>query len=317
VLILGLGAVAALVASEPRLSPSKLSDISSSAWDLNPVGGRQEVFKYEQISPFSPDLIHRSWLVTVILTILYLGSTAAIGNVIVSEVRGDDSWPRPVSAVAGFLPGYVMLLAPLQVLFSAAPVRTASWIALAAVPISAVALHWQACLTSTVTVLHDRRALRKLGLTVSAVAVMSALAFIHRLQVGQFFLTQDSIQWFQIGAQEQLRGAWDSYLPHWTTQSDEWVFNAPLMFSSHNPGDLWFPYYATQCVSLMSFLALVFGIVHHLARQRKRLAAGLATAVTFGSTLAIYPWLYVTIVAGGQPLSQLGHPGRHVGIIAP
>ncbi|HEX5926587.1 MAG TPA: hypothetical protein VFY45_22345 [Baekduia sp.] len=317
VLILGLGAVAALVSSKPRLSPSALRDMSGTAWGLNPVGGRLEVFKYEPISPFSPDIVHRSWLLTIILTILYLGSTAAIGSVVVGELRSHDSWPRPVSAIAGFLPGYLMLLAPLQVLLAAAPVRTASWIALTAVPISAVALHWRACSTSAAAVLHDRRALHNLALTACAVTAMSALAMVHRLQVGQFFLTQDSIQWFLRASEEQLRGDWGSYLAQWNTQSDEWVFNAPLVFSSHNPGDVWFPYYATQCVSLVSLLALVFGIVHRLARQRKSLAAGLATAVTFGSTLAIYPWLYVTIVAGGQPLVQLGHPGRHVGIIAP
>jgi hypothetical protein len=316
-LILGLGAVAAVVASQARLSPSALMDKSRAAWGLYPVGGRPSVFHYLPISPFSHDIAHRPWLLTIALTAVYLGSTAALGSLVVGALRGDDRWPRPVSVMASFLPGYLMLLAPLQVLYAAVPVQTASWIALGALPISALALHWQTCSASAAAALQDRRVLRPLASAACAVIAMVALAMVHRLQVGPFFLTQDSIQWFLLGAEGQLHGQWGSYLVQWNLQSDEWVFNAPLMFSSHNIGDLWFPIYVTQCVSLVSFLALVFGTVHRLTRRRKRLAAGLTTAVVFGSTLAIYPWLYVTIVAGGQPLVQLGHPGRHVGIIAP
>jgi hypothetical protein len=317
VLVLGLGAVAATVASKPGLSASNLSDRSGTAWSLNPVGSRPEVFHYLPISPFDHAVVHRPWLLTIVLTVLYLGSTAAIGSIIVKEVRGEDNWPRPVSAVAGFLPGYLMLLAPLQVLFAAAPVHTAAWIALAALPLSAVALHWHTFWRSAVTVLHDPRALHKPTVTVCGIVAMTALALVHRLQAGIFFLTQDSIQWFLAGAEGQLQGRWGPYLAQWNLQSDEWLFNAPLMFSSHNIGDLWFPFYATQCVSLVSLLALVFGVVHRLARKRKSLAGGLTVAVFFGSTLAIYPWIYLTIVIGGQPLVQLGHPGRHAGIIAP
>jgi hypothetical protein len=296
VLVLGLGAVAAIVASQPRLSPSAVRDRSGTAWDLTGVGDRAEVFPYRPISPFSDAIAHRSWLLTIFLVIVYLGSTAAIGNIIVGAVRGDDRWPRPVSAVAGVLPGYLMVLAPLQVLFAAVPLETASWIALAAFPIVAVALHWPTCSTFAAAVVHDRSARRTLALTAGGVAVMTGLALIHRLQAGSFFLTQDSIQWVLLAGETQLRGQFGPYLVQWHLQSDEWVFNAPLMFSSHNFGDLWFPIYATQCVSLASLLALVFGIVHRLARQRKSLAGGLAAAVVFGSTLSIYPWIYDTIV---------------------
>ncbi len=317
VLILGLAVVAAIVASQSRLSAPALRARSGTSWDLTSVGGPEGVFPYRPISPFSPDLAHRSWLLTIVLLIVYLGSTAAIGSIVVGVVRGDDRWPGPVSALAGFLPGYLMVLAPLQLLYAAIPVRPASWIALAALPMSAMALHRHTVTTSAVAVVRDRRARRKAALTIGGVAAMTALALVHRLQAGHFFLTQDSIQWTLLAAEDQLRGQWGSYLVQWYLQSDEWVFNAPLMFSSHNIGDLWFPIYATQCVSLASLLALVFGIVHRLARRRKSLAAAVTTAVVFGSTLAIYPWIYITIVIGGQPLVQLGHPGRHVGIIAP
>jgi hypothetical protein len=58
-------------------------------------------------------------------------------------------------------------------------------------------------------------------------------------------------------------------------------------------------------------------MVHRVARRRKALAGSLAVAAVFGSTLSIYPSVYVTIVGGGQPLIALAHPGRHIGIIAP
>jgi hypothetical protein len=316
-LILGLGAVAAIVASKPGLSPSMLRGADSATWDLYPVGGRPEVYQAPPISPFSDAFAHRPWVLTLGLTIIYLSSTTAIGSIVVRELRGNDTWPRPLSAIAGFLPGYLMVLAPLQLLYAAVSLQTASWIAITALPIAAVALHRHALAASATSALHDRRALRTLTFTASGVAAMVALAMVHRLQAGQFFLTQDSIFWLLAAGVRQLRDGLGPYLLQWTQQSDEWVFNAPLMFTSHNIGDLWFPVYATQCVSVASFLALVFGIVHRLARHRKNLAAAVTTAAVFGSTLAIYPWLYVTIVAGGQPLVQLGHPGRHIGIIAP
>jgi hypothetical protein len=89
------------------------------------------------------------------------------------------------------------------------------------------------------------------------------------------------------------------------------------MFSHGSDGDLWFPFYITQSVSVAAFLCLVYGIVHRIARRRKALAGSLAAAAVFGSTLAIYPWVYVQIVGGGQPILALAHPGRHIGIIAP
>jgi hypothetical protein len=317
VLIVGLGAVAAIVATA-RLSPSELRERSGITAELNPVGGGAEVYPSQPISPFSHDLAHRPWLLTIMLTLLYLGSATAIGSIIVNEVRGNDIWPRPLAVIAGFLPGYLMLLAPLQLLFAAVPFQTASWIALIALPTSALALHWRTCSTSAAAVAHDRRALRKLALTACGIAAITGLALVHRLQVSSFYLTQDSIQWLLSGATAQLRDpTLGPYLLQWNIQSDEWVFNAPLMFSSHNIGDLWFPFYATQCVSLASLLALVFGIVHRLARRRKSLAAGLTVATVFGSTLAIYPWIYAAIVLGGQPVVQLAHPGRHVGVVAP
>ncbi len=107
------------------------------------------------------------------------------------------------------------------------------------------------------------------------------------------------------------------YLVHWESQTDEWLYNAPLVFSHGSDGDLWFPFYLTQSVSVAAFLCLVYGIVHRVARRRKVLAGTLAAAVVFGSTLAIYPWVYVMIIGGGQPLIALAHPGRHIGIIAP
>jgi hypothetical protein len=70
-------------------------------------------------------------------------------------------------------------------------------------------------------------------------------------------------------------------------------------------------------VGIASFGALAFGIVHRLARRRRSLAGVVAVVVLFGLTPAIYPWLYVTVAVGGQPLLEMGHTGRFVGIVAP
>jgi hypothetical protein len=282
------------------------------------VGTLPSFAPFPPIDPFSSDLSHRSWLLTMIFEVTYLTSTMAIGSRIVPALRGDDHWPTPVRWLAGFLPGYLMTLAPLQLLLTAVPLTTASWIGLAAVPAWAIALHWRGLLAGT----RDLRLRppRRDGLTVavSIALVIVALAAIHRLQQGIFHLTQDSIIYFLNVAEVQLQGGpGTEYLAHWKTQTDEWLFNAPLMFSHGSHGDLWFPFYLTQSVSVAAFLCLVYGIVHRIARRRKTLAGSLAVAAVFGSTLAIYPWVYVQIVGGGQPIIALAHPGRHIGIIAP
>jgi hypothetical protein len=316
VLVLGLVVVAVIVGSTRDLSPNALIDMTGGQSGLFPVGGAGG-WASTPFSPFSPAVVHRSWALTIGLTIVYLGSVAALGSGIVAAVRGDDRWPRPVSALAGFLPGYLMLLAPLQVLFAAVPYRTAAWIALAGAPIAALLVHRRAAWAAARSVGHDGRRLGGWGSAVLVVGGAVVVALVHRLQVDQSFLTQDSINWFVVGGAEQLLGRSGSYLAQWDQQSDEWVFNAPLMFSSRNLGDLWFPFYVTQCVGIASFSALTFGIVHRLARRRRSLAGLVAVAVLFGLTPAIYPWLYVTVAVGGQPLLEMGHTGRFVGIVAP
>ena len=146
---------------------------------------------------------------------------------------------------------------------------------------------------------------------------MVVLAAVHRLQQATNHLTQDSITYFLDGALTQLSGGVGDYLAHWNTQTDEWLYNAPLMFSSSNPGDLWFPFYVTQSVSLAAFLCMVYGLVHRVAWRHERLAAMLAVITAFGFTTSIIPWLYAPVIAGGQPAIGLAHPGRLIGILAP
>ncbi len=281
------------------------------------VGTLPPLIKFPPIETFDPNFEHRSWLLTMMFEVIYLASTMAIGSRLVTAIRGDDEWPAPVRWLAGFLPGYLMTLAPLQLLFVAVPLATASWIGLAAVPAVAIALHWRGLITGV----RDLRLglPRRDGTTVavSIALAVAVVAVIHRLQQGVFYLTQDSISVFLWGGSYQLKGRVGDYLLHFQTQTDEWLYNAPLMFSGGRFHDLWFPFYITQSVSVAGFLCLVYGIVHRVARRRKVLAGSLAAAAVFGSTLAIYPWIYVMIVGGGQPVIALAHPGRHIGIIAP
>jgi hypothetical protein len=314
VLILGLGLVALLVTSTHGLSPSTLLHMTRDGFGLYKVGAPQGDLRPDVYSPFVDGRLRG---LTIVLTVVYLASATAIGNIVVSGIRGADRWPRPVSALAGLLPGYLMSLAPLQVLFAVLPLLTAAWTALIALPVVALFVHRRAIRTFATALRHDRSALRGLEIVAIGIVALVALAAVHRLQAQTFFLTQDSIQWFLQGADHQLQGVFGSHLAQWNQQSDEWVFNAPLMFSSRTARDFWFPIYATQALSLASFLALVFGIVHRLARRRKNLAAGVAVAAIFGATPAIYPWIYITIVSGDNPVLSTGHPGRLIGIVAP
>lgn len=314
VLVLGLSLAALLVTSTPGLSASELLRLTRDGFGLHEVGGVKDAWK---TAPYSPFVDGRLRGMTVVLAIVYLASVAAIGNILVAGIRGDDRWPRPVSAIAGLLPGYVMLLAPLQLLFAVLPLLTAAWTALIGVPVIALLVHGRAIRAFTTAVKRDRAALWDLQLVAIGVGALVALALVHRLQAESFFLTQDSIRWFVLGADQQLQGLFGNHLAQWNQQSDEWVFNAPLMFSSRTARDYWFSIYATQALGVASFLALAFGIVHRVARRRKNLAAGVAVAVFFGSSPAIYPWIYITIVSGSNPVLATGHPGRLIGVVAP
>jgi hypothetical protein len=320
-IVLGVGLLIVLIvigASDQQTTLAGLRTYLSNDYLPKPVGTQPWFIVIPPIDTFSPDISHRSWLLTMTFEVTYLASTMAIGSRLVPALRGDDQWPAPVRLLAGFLPGYLMTLAPLQLLFAAVPLATASWIGLAAVPAWAIALHWRRLIAGA----RDLRLRppRRDGATVAVgiVLVMVTVAAIHRLQQGTFHLTQDSIAFFLQAAVRHLDGTPDlAYLIHWKTQNDEWLFNAPLVFSAGRQDDFWFPFYITQSVGVASFLCLVYGIVHRIARRRKVLAGSLAAAAVFGSTLAIYPWVYVTIVGGGQPVIALAHPGRLIGIIAP
>jgi hypothetical protein len=319
-IVLGVGllvVVIVVVTSKEQATLAGLREYLSNDYLPKRVGTLPFVLS-PPIQSFSPDISHRSWLVTMIFEVTYVTSTVAIGSRVVPAIRGDDEWPAPVRLLAGFLPGYLMTLAPLQLLFAAVPLATASWIGLVAVPAWAIALHWRSLIAATRNL--RLRPPRRDGASVAVgiALAMVIVAAIHRLQQGVSHLTQDSISFFLNIAESQLRGGPGmDYLLHWKTQTDEWVFNAPLMFSDGGYGDLWFPFYITQSVSVAGFLCLVYGIVHRVAQRRKALAGSLAVAAVFGSTLAIYPWVYVQIVGGGQPLIALGHPGRHIEILAP
>ena len=320
-IVLGVGLLVVaivIVTSEQQSTLAGLRRALADNYMPRAVGTQPWFAPFPPIESFSPDLSHRSWLLTMIFEVTYIASTMAIGSRLVTAIRGDDAWPAPVRMLAGFLPGYLMTLAPLQLLFTAVPLTTASWIGLAALPIWAIGMHWRGLIAGARDLRLRPPSRDGLTIAVGIAVLMVVVAAIHRLQQGVFHLTQDSIFSYLYIAQWHIHGtAGTEYLLHWKTQTDEWLFNAPLMFSGGSDGDLWFPFYITQSVSVAGFLCLVYGIVHRVARRRKALAGSLAAAAVFASTLAIYPWVYVQIVGGGQPVIALAHPGRHIGIIAP
>jgi hypothetical protein len=314
VLLVGL-AVVATVAAVSGVSLVAQHHIHAGAAGFHEVG---KMYVPGWTSPeYNPFADHRLRAITPLLTIVYLFSATALGSVLVGAMRGSSQWPAPVRLLAGFLPGYLMLLGPLQLLFAAVPLVPAAWLALVAVATAAIAIHGRSALVATRRLRYDAPGRRRLLGSSAVIAGLLLLAALHRLQMGYNFMVTDSISVFLKAAQDQLSGAFGSHLVQWDQQSDEWIFNAPLMFTSHAGRDFLLPFYITEFVGLTSFGCLAYGIVHSLAPTHRRLSAGLATAVVLLLTPAIFPWFYVPLIGGHNPVVWLGHPGRFIAIAAP
>jgi hypothetical protein len=315
VLVLGLAAALIVVAKAPGGSVRALGQIHGDSSSLHEVGG---TYVAGWVSPqWNPFVDHRFRILTLLASIVYLSSVTAIGATLIGAIRGADRWPRVARVLAGFLPGYLIVLAPLQILFAGVPYLTAAWIALVATPVVAIVLQRRALAETAHALRHDRQYRRRwLGVAAAVLGILLVCG-LHRLQAGRNFMVPDSISAFLDTAGQQLRGVFGSYLAQWDQQSDEWIFNAPLMFTSAHGEDYLFAIYATELVALASFGALVFGLVHSVARRRPLLAASLATGAVIAASPSIYPWYEISLFGGQNPTMWLGLPGREVGIAAP
>jgi hypothetical protein len=314
VLVVGILTVAT-IAMASGVSLVAQHHVQAGAAGLREVG---KIYVPSWTSPnYNPFADHRLRAITPLLTIVYLFSAAAVGSVLVGAMRGSSQWPAAVRLLAGFLPGYLMLLGPLQLVFATVPLVPAAWLAIAGVTVAAAAVHGRSALVATRQLRHDATRRRRVLGSSAVVAGLLLLAGLHRIQMGLNFMVTDSITVFLTAAHDQLAGTLGSHLAQWDQQSDEWVFNAPLMFTSQAGRDFLLPLYATQFVGLASFGCLAFGIAHSLAPRHRRLSAGLATTVVLLLTPAIFPWFYVPLIGGHNPVVWLGHPGRFVAIAAP
>jgi hypothetical protein len=124
VLVLGLAAAWIVVAKAQGVSVRALGQIHGDSASLHEVGG---TYVAGWISPqWNPFVDHRFRVLTLLASIVYLSSVTAIGATLIGAIRGGDRWPRVVRALAGFLPGYLIVLAPLQLLFAGVPYLTAA-----------------------------------------------------------------------------------------------------------------------------------------------------------------------------------------------
>jgi len=315
VLVAGLAAALVVAATTPNFQIRVLSQIHADAAATHDVGG---TYVQGWISPqFDPFVDGRLRLLTPLFTFVYLLSATALGAFLIGAVRGSAAWPRPVRLLGGFLPGYLMTLAPLQVLFAATSFTTASRISLVALPAAALLAQRRALAATATGLRRDGAARRRWLLAAGGVAAIVLLAAVHHLQAGRYFMVPDSISDFLNTAGEQMRGVFGTHLAQWDQQSDEWVFNAPLMFYTSSGRDYLFPIYATECLGLASFSCLVFGVVHSVAWRRPTLAASLATGAVLASSPSILPWFQISLIGGQNPMLWLGHPGRMIGIVGP
>jgi hypothetical protein len=314
-LVVGLAVMLVAVATASNVSVRILHRIHADASMLHEVGG---TYVAGWTSPeFDPFVDGRFRVLTLALTIVYLLSAAAIGAFFVGAIRGSQQWPRPVRLLAGFLPGYLMLLAPLQLLFAALSFTTAAWIALVTVPAVAVISQRRAAVATASALRHDPDYRRRWLVVTATVGGILLLCGVHHLQAGRYFMVPDSISDFLSTAGEEMRGVFGTHLAQWDQQSDEWIFNAPLMFYTSHGRDYLFPIYATEFVGLASFASLIFGVVHSFAWRRPLLAATLATGAVLASSPSIFPWYQISLIGGQNPMLWLGHPGRMIGIVGP
>jgi hypothetical protein len=315
VLVAGLALATVVVATTSSVSVRVLDQIHGDSTSLHDVGG---VYAAGWTSPnWNPFVDGRFRILTLLAAIVYMTSVTAIGATIVGAIRGVERWPRTVRLLAGFLPGYLIVLGPLQVLFSGVYYVTAAWISLLVLPVIAVVLHRRSLTAGIAGMRSDPEHRRSLATTGAIIGGILLLAGIYRIQAGRYFMVPDSTVAFLTTAGEQLRGVFGSHLAQWDQQSDEWVFNAPLMFTSTAGQDYLFAFYATGFVALASFAALVFGIVHSVALRRPRIAATLTMGAVLASSAAIYPWDHISLIGGQNPAMWLELPGRLAGIVAP
>ena len=204
VLVAGLAIVAAVVATSDDVSVSILNQIHADAASLHDVGG---TYVPGWTSPeYNPFVDGRLRLLTLVASIVYLLSVTAIGATLVGAIRGSERWPRLVRLLAGFLPGYLMVLFPLQLLFAALPVVTAAWIALVALPVVAVLLQRRALAATAAGLRSDRGYRRRWVGLVVVIAGILLVCGLHRLQAGREFMVPDSISTTPIPS-------WPSFAP--------------------------------------------------------------------------------------------------------
>jgi mannose-6-phosphate isomerase-like protein (cupin superfamily) len=315
VLVFGLLLAGLLVAFSPAVSLPALNVIHGDGVQLHEVA--QTYVAGWESPKFDPFVDGRLRLITVLLTLVYMASVTALGSLIVGRIRGAQEWSPIVRILAAFLPGYLMAQAPLQLLYAAIPYVTASWIGLAAVTLTALAVHRETLRATPARLRGDAAYRRRWLRTAYWVGGLVLLTALWRLQAGRNFMVSDSITVFLNSAQQQLGGTFGRYLGQWDQQSDEWLFSAPLMFTSHASRDFQFPLYATQVMALVSFAALLYGIVRTFAPRRKTITAALSTGIVLAGSPAIHPIFYISLFGGQNPTWWVGHAGRYVGILAP
>lgn len=314
-LLLALAVAGLVVALSDAISPNQVGAIhgdGNGTWEV----GKVHVAGWD--SPgYNPFGESRLSLPTIPLTFLYLLAVTSIGSIMVRALPGAAAWPRVVRALAGFLPGYVIVFAPLQLVFAAVPLPYASWVALALVLAAGLGLHARALRTTTTALRTEASVRTGLLVTGAGIAAVAGVSILWRLQAGRNFMVNDSVITVLQQAQATLLGPTGTYLGQWDQQSDEWLFSAPLMFRQADGQDYLFPLWLASAMGLASFACIVFGLLKHFAWRRATLTAGVGTALILAATPSILPTTYLSLFGGQNPALWTGHEGRYVGIVAP
>ncbi len=248
--MLGLAIALVIVATDPDVNVGVLRQIHADSAATHDVGG---TYVAGWTSPqWNPFVDGRFRILTLLASIVYLTSVTAIGATIIGAIRGVDRWPLSVRLLSGFLPGYLIVLAPLQLLFAGVPYLTASWISLVAVPVIAVLLHRQS-LAAAATGLRSDPDYRRRWLGAAAmIGGVLLLCGVHRLQAGRNFGGARLAFCVPRHGPAATGGASGSHLAQWDQQSDEWCSTRRCAFTSAHGQDFLFSFWAeVRCVRLV------------------------------------------------------------------
>jgi hypothetical protein len=246
----------------------------------------------------------------------FFGGVIALGLWAIDRTPSVQSWPLALRALASFLIGYTLLLAPTQIVLMAIPSPLGPRLVIAALSIILLI----GLMRKGKTLLRkgawqkNGKVQRSRLFQIGIAGVIVAACLTQRLQSGRNFLVTDSGIVFLKAASTFANSGPSRFTPWWDQQSDEWVFNAPLWFGIPNSHfGLWA--WATSSLAMAATIGIIAGFAWSVLPPRVRVIGTIAvTGLPLLASTSPVPWLYISLIGGQNPLLYLGMSGRYASI---